>query len=283
MPTNIQLIKDHQADVLAAWLGKITQAASRLTTVSTADERDRLSRAILDELLRGLEHSEHGNIESASFDRLRQTLSQLSADFAERGLTPSETATYVFSLKEVLFDLFRRQLSGEQLVDATWRISQVIDQMGLFTFETFSLARERIIKSQAQALTELSTPVIQVWEGVIALPLVGSIDSMRAKEIMEKLLDAVVAQSADVVIIDITGVPVVDTQVANRLMRTVEAVRLLGTSSIITGINPVIAQTLVQLGVDLSQLTTKASLRSGLQQAFRDMRLKVVKGAEAKR
>ncbi|MEW6613382.1 MAG: STAS domain-containing protein, partial [Pseudomonadota bacterium] len=202
-------------------------------------------------------------------------LAGLSAGFAERGFSPSETATYVFSLKEAIFELYQRELKGEELVARIWEISTAIDQLGLHTFEAFSLNRERIIKSQAQALSELSTPVIQVWEGIIALPLVGSIDSMRAKEIMEKLLDAVIAYEADIVIIDITGVPVVDTQVANRLMRTVESVRLLGTRSIITGINPVIAQTLVQLGVDLSQLTTKASLRAGLQQAFRDLQLTV--------
>lgn len=276
------LLKNHQADLLSRWLGQLNASGSRLNTVTTIEERERLARTILNELTSAFEQGGSADIESGHYDRLRQALATVSADFAERGLTPSETATFVFSLKEVLFELYRRELSGDELVDRTWTISQLIDKLGLYTFESFSMARERIIKSQAQALTELSTPVIQVWEGIIALPLVGSIDSIRAKEIMEKLLDAVVTYSADVVIIDITGVPVVDTQVANRLMRTVEAVRLLGTNSIITGINPVIAQTLVQLGVDLSQLTTKASLRAGLQQAFKDLKIKVGK-AEARR
>jgi rsbT co-antagonist protein RsbR len=276
------LLQDNQQAILTAWLGAMAGTNSRLTQVTTADERERLSRTLLTQIVQASASGDIGSVESAGFDAVRGTLNNISVDFAERGLTPSETATYIFSLKEVIFDFYRRNLTGEELATKTWEISALIDKLGLFTFETYSLARERILKSQAQALTELSTPVIQVWEGVIALPLVGSIDSIRAKEIMEKLLEAVVAYGADVVIIDITGVPVVDTQVANRLMRTVEAVRLLGTNSIITGINPVIAQTLVQLGVDLSQLTTKASLRAGLQQAFKDMKLKVSK-QEAKR
>jgi rsbT co-antagonist protein RsbR len=282
MNQHASLLQTHQSTLLEQWLAKQHTTGNRLATVTTADERSRLSKRMLDAMLKTMETEDTVDVESPSFAPVREVLTEVSVDFAERGLTPSETATYIFSLKEVFFDLYRRELKDQDLIDMIWRISQIIDGLGLFTFETFGIARERIIKSQAQALTELSTPVIQVWDGIVALPLVGTVDSARAKEIMENLLDAVVTKGADVVIIDITGVPVVDTQVANRLMRTVEAVRLLGTSSIITGINPVIAQTLVQLGVDLSQLSTKATLRAGLQQAFRDLKLKVVK-AEAKR
>jgi rsbT co-antagonist protein RsbR len=247
----------------------------------TRDERDKLTARVVSELSKALETS--SDADSGAFQALRTFLSDTSVNFAERGLTPSETATFIFSLKEVYFDRLSTELTGEELTEQIWGISRLIDQLGLFTFESFSLARERLIKSQARAIADLSTPVIQVWEGIVALPLVGTVDSMRAKEIMEKLLDAVVQHEADIAIIDITGVPVVDTQVANRLMRTVESVRLLGTKSIITGINPIIAQTLVQLGVDLSQLTTKATLRAGLQQAFRDLKLRVVPAAEARR
>lgn len=270
-----KLLKSHESDILELWLAKLDASGSRLNQMLTDEERSRYSREILSRLIQALKSGMQGQVEDQAFASLREYLSSVSASFAERGFSPSETATYVFSLKEAVFELYQRELKGEELVARTWEISTIVDQLGLYTFEAFSLNRERIIKSQAQALSELSTPVIQVWEGIIALPLVGSIDSMRAKEIMEKLLDAVIAYEADIVIIDITGVPVVDTQVANRLMRTVESVRLLGTRSIITGINPVIAQTLVQLGVDLSQLTTKASLRAGLQQAFRDLQLTV--------
>jgi rsbT co-antagonist protein RsbR len=256
--------------LLPRWLEQLEHHASRVMTLLTAAERERICRQILQELQASLDGDE------AATQRLKQTLADLSANFAERGLSPSETATFIFSLKEVYFELFRQRYQGNELAEHTWRISSLVDQLGLHTFEAFSLTRDRLVKSQAQAIADLSTPVIQVWEGIIALPLVGSIDSMRAKEVMEKLLEAVVKYEADIVIIDITGVPVVDTQVANRLMRTVEAVRLLGTRSVITGINPIIAQTLVQLGVDLSQLSTKATLRAGLQQAFRELKLRVV-------
>lgn len=276
MTDHAQILTQHQQAILSRWLQAVEASASRLVKTTTQEERRRLSTQILTQLEAAVRQAGTADIEQAAFGDLRKSLADTSADFAERGLTPSETATYIFSLKEALFEVYQRNLEADRCAGALWEISQLVDQLGLFSFETFTGARERIIKSQAQAISELATPVIQVWEGVVALPLVGSIDSARAKEIMENLLEAVVAYQADIVIIDITGVPVVDTQVANRLMRTVEAVRLLGTRSIITGINPVIAQTLVQLGVDLSQLTTKSSLRAGLQQAFRDLRLKVV-------
>lgn len=263
--------------LLTSWLEKLRQRGTRVTELLSTDELDRLSRTVLDQLHAATADGHVAEINDPRFKALRGTLELISADFAERGFSPSETATYVFSLKEAFFEQLRGEVSGDELANRTWEISLLLDQLGLYTVEVFGMARERIIKSQAQALTELSTPVIQVWEGVVALPLVGTVDSARAKEIMEKLLDAVVAHEADVAIIDITGVPVVDTQVANRLMRTVEAVRLLGTRSIITGINPIIAQTLVQLGVDLSQLTTKASLRAGLEQAFRDLGIAVTR------
>jgi rsbT co-antagonist protein RsbR len=282
MSHHATLLKQNQDAILADWTGKLESRLPRLSQVTTREERARLSGELLTAFVEAANAGDLSDVEGAHYERMRRHLNTISIDFAERGLTPSETAGYVFSLKESVFDVYQRTLPAADLAANIWDVSQGLDRLGLFTFETFSLARERIIKSQAQALTELSTPVIQVWEGIIALPLVGSIDSVRAKEIMEKLLEAVVAQEADVVIIDITGVPVVDTQVANRLMRTVEAVRLLGTNSIITGINPVIAQTLVQLGVDLSQLSTKSSLRAGLQQAFKDLRVKVSR-AEGKR
>ncbi|MDB5101263.1 MAG: anti-sigma-factor antagonist [Cyanobacteria bacterium RYN_339] len=261
--------------LLPRWLELLSAQNARVMTLLTQAERERICRLVLTDLQVLLE----GDVNDPavpSYQALTRSLADISANFAERGFSPSETATFVFSIKEVYFEVYRAQFQGEDLAAKTWRLSLLVDRLGLHTFEAFSIARERLVKSQAKAIADLSTPVIQVWDGIIALPLVGSIDSMRAKEVMEKLLESVVRNEADIVIIDITGVPVVDTQVANRLMRTVEAVRLLGTKSIITGINPVIAQTLVQLGVDLGQLTTKASLRSGLQQAFRELKLRVV-------
>jgi rsbT co-antagonist protein RsbR len=261
--------------ILAEWMGTLDSVGARVKGLLSPSEQQRHSRGILRPLLRALDTDPVNDFAHSDFDELRQLLVELSAIFAERGLTPSETANYIFSLKEVLFEGYKLKSSGTDLANKIRVSGKLVDQLGLFTFEAYTSARERIIKSQAQAIGELATPVVRVWDGIIALPLVGSIDSVRAKDIMETLLDAVVAYAAEVVIIDITGVSVVDTQVANRLMRTVEAVRLLGTKSIITGINPVIAQTLVQLGIELEHLTTKSSLQAGLQQAFRELGIKV--------
>ena len=276
------MIADQHAPLAEIWLKQLDSTGGRFGQLVTSDERKRY----VDRILAGLMEAEGagalGDWNSGHFDAVRKQLSELSANFAERGLTPSETASFVFGLRSAVFAHYPSVYSGPQLIEATLALSLLIDQIGLYPFETYTITRDRLIKSQAQALTELSTPVIQLWDGILALPLVGAIDSLRAKDIMETLLEAVVKYEADIVIIDITGVPVVDTQVANRLMRTVEAARLLGTRSILTGINPIIAQTLVQLGVDLSQLTTNASLRSGLKQAFREMNFKVKRGEASK-
>lgn len=275
------MIQDLQAPLAETWLRQLDQTGGRFGQLVTTDER----RKYVDLILNGLTDAERAGVladwNNVHFDAVRKQLSDLSSNFAERGLAPSETASFIFGLRRAAFEVYPTAYQGQGLIEATLAINELIDQIGLFTFEAYTITRDRLIKSQAAALSDLSTPVIQVWDGIVALPLVGAIDSMRAKDIMESLLDAVVKYEADVAIIDITGVPVVDTQVANRLMRTVEAVRLLGTRSIITGINPVIAQTLVQLGVDLSQLSTNASLRSGLKQAFRELNLRVKRG-EAK-
>jgi rsbT co-antagonist protein RsbR len=275
------MLQEHQTKLLDAWQAKLKDAGGRFSQLVTEDERRRYATGLMDALVAAEAAGSLDDVQGPGFEKARQILGDVSANFAERGLTPSETATFVFALREAVFDYFPTVYTGEDALRNALAASRMIDGLGLYTFESFTVTRERLIKSQAQALADLSTPVIQIWDGIIALPLVGAIDSARAKDIMERLLEAVVAHEADIVIIDITGVPVVDTQVANRLMRTVEAVRLLGTRSIITGINPIIAQTLVQLGVDLSQLTTKASLRAGLQQAFRELKLRV-RPAEAR-
>lgn len=271
--TNSESLRPALADMARAWVGRLEASGGRLAEVLTVKELKRFCDGILEALVDVIDEGEIQRPER--HDRLRETLGDISAGFAERGLTPSETATFVFALREVLFGRFRGTLAGDEVVAAMDEIGLLIDRLGLLTFETYAASRERIIKSQADALSELSTPVIQLWDGILALPLVGAVDSQRAKEIMENLLAKVVEHAADFVILDITGVPVVDTQVASRLMRTVEAVALLGTRSIITGVNPIVAQTMVQLGIDLSQLTTRATLRAGLKQAFKEMNIAV--------
>lgn len=268
-------IRAHEPAVLANWRQRLAGKGGRVTQALSAKELEQVTQRLLAEVLVVLEVGKVDDIEARELGSVRAALSDISANFAERGFSPSETATFVYSLKEALFDELKRTFQGDRLAHWSWQVGLLVDQLGLYTFESYVSTRERLVKGQAQAILELSTPVIKVWNGIIALPLVGAVDSVRAKDIMERLLDAVVAMDAEVVIIDITGVPVVDTQVASRLMRTVEAVRLLGTKSIVTGINPLIAQTLVQLGVDLGQLTTKSSLQAGLEMAFRDLRITV--------
>jgi len=155
--------------------------------------------------------------------------------------------------------------------------SMLMDKLGLITVETYVKAREDVIREQQKSLLEISTPVIQVWEEILVLPLIGTIDSARAKQIMENLLESIVATKSSIVIMDITGVPAVDTEVANRLLRTMQAAKLMGAECVLTGISPQISQTLVHIGVDLSGVTTRASLRDGLALAFRKLKLKVTK------
>ena len=185
-----------------------------------------------------------------------------SANRAKGGHTPSETAGFVFSLKNPLFSILLEELGTDSgaLGDALWQATELLDNLGLLTTETFQKAREDIISRQQQELLELSTPVVKLWDGVLALPLIGTLDSARTQMVMENLLQRIVETGAAVAIIDITGVPLVDTLVAQHLLKTVAAARLMGAECIISGIRPQIAQTIVHLGVELGDVTTKATL-----------------------
>ena len=185
---------------------------------------------------------------------------ELSRTRATRGFTPTETATFVFSLKQPLFERARAARDARTLVDAMWAATQLIDALGLFTSEAYLRSREEVIRRQQEELIELSTPVVKLWQGVVALPLIGTLDSARTQVVMESLLEKIVETDSAIAIIDITGVPTVDTLVAQHLLKTVAAARLMGADCIISGIRPQIAQTIVHLGLDLSEVTTKSSL-----------------------
>jgi rsbT co-antagonist protein RsbR len=196
-----------------------------------------------------------------TWDAARGFLTEVSESRARLGFTPSETATFVFSLKEPLFQRLRAELrDAGSLADEIWRATVLIDQLGLFTTEVHQKAREEVIARQQREMLELSTPVVQLWEGILALPMIGTLDSARTQVVMESLLEAIVETGAGIAIIDITGVPTVDTLVAQHLLKTVAAARLMGADCIISGIRPQIAQTIVHLGVDLGSVITKASL-----------------------
>ena len=204
---------------------------------------------------------------------LRATLDELSRSRARNGFTPSETALGVLSLKDAVYELVA---GAPDMAHEFLAFSRLIDDLALHTFETYSAAREQIISDQTMALLELSTPVVRLWDGVLAVPLVGTLDSARTQLVMEKLLDTLVATGASHAVIDITGVPTVDTEVAQHLLKTVNAARLLGAECTISGIRPQVAQTIVSLGIEFGDIATKASLADALAHALRRLGLKVV-------
>jgi len=203
---------------------------------------------------------------------LRAALAALSRSRARSGFSPSETAVAIFSLKDPVYEFLA---DSAEMVPEYLTFARMIDDLGLNTFETYVATREEIIRQQAESMLELSTPVVQLWDGIIAVPLVGTLDSARTQLVMEKMLDALVAQGATHAVIDITGVPTVDTEVAQHLLKTVMAARLLGAQCTICGIRPQIAHTIVSLGIEFGDITTKATLAGALEHALRSAGLKV--------
>lgn len=248
---------------------------------------DRISRAELAEqsrrflsLLREASASGNADIQSPAWANTRQMLEDLSASRAHQGFSPSETASFLFSLKDTLFDAMRQQARGdaEGLNAAVREVGVLLDKLGLYTTEVFQRSREQVIVRQQQELMELSTPVVTLWEGVLALPVIGTLDSARTQVVMESLLQKIVESGASIAIIDITGVPTVDTLTAQHLLKTVAAARLMGADCIISGIRPQIAQTIVHLGVDLGTVLTKATLADAFAVALRRLGLNISKG-----
>jgi len=211
---------------------------------------------------------------------MRELLEEVSAQRVSEGFGPSQTANFVFSLREPLLQLLGRELgnNGAQLTRETFRASRLLDRIGLYTFECYQKTREEVIGRQQQELLELSTPVVELWKGVLALPLIGTLDSARTQIVMENLLERIVASEAEIAIIDITGVPTVDTLVAQHLIKTVSAARLMGADCIISGIRPQIAQTIVHLGLELNVIS-KATMADAFALALRRMGRSVVQGS----
>ena len=214
------------------------------------------------------------DIRSDNYAGPRALLAEMSRDWARRGFTATETASSVFSLKETLFALADGAGEPQQTVVT---ISRWIDTLGLYTFEAFTRAREQVITEQADQLLELTTPVVKLWEGVMAVPLIGTLDSARTQIVMEKLLQTLVDTGSEHAIIDITGVPAVDTEVAQHLLKTVVAARLMGAECTISGIRPQIAQTIVALGIEFGDIPTKATLADALLHALRGSGVDVVR------
>jgi len=254
------IIRKHEADILAEWLRLQAEVRSPHGTIDEAEQRS-ASRDFLSALAKAVGEQSAADLRAPAFDRVREILTDISTTRARQGFSPSETATFVFLLKQPLFARLRKDIAdGQGLADALWTATLLIDGLGLFTTEAFQKTREEVIQRQQRELLELSTPVVELWEGILALPLIGTLDSGRTQVVMESLLEKIVSSGSELAIIDITGVPTVDTLVAQHLMKTVAAARLMGADCIISGIRPQIAQTIVHLGVDLSQVVTKSSL-----------------------
>ncbi|RAO29583.1 RsbT co-antagonist protein RsbRB [Micromonospora saelicesensis] len=261
---------------LAALLsGQNERVTARWTEIVTSSLRGRLSQAELRRQVQDLHGAivatgEQGTIDLSadSAAELRAALSELSRGRARQGFSATETTVSIFALKDVLAELVQEAGGPNALPDYV-AFSKLVDEMGLFTFESFVRTRESLIADQAEQLLELSTPVVKLWEGVVAVPLVGTLDSARAQVVMERLLQTLVDTSSPYAIIDITGVPAVDTQVAQHILKTVVAARLMGADCIISGIRPQIAQTIVALGIEFGDIATKASLADALRHVLR--------------
>lgn len=268
----IELLRENRDEVVTSWTG-IVQAsvAGRMTAADLA--RD--IREIFDALVAAADADSAVDIRGREYDGLRALLNDLARARARQGFSPTETAVSVFALKQAVLELLegRADLAGHR---AFAQLSLLVDDLGLFMLETYAAARDTIIAQQSETLLELATPVVKLWDGIVALPLVGTLDSARTQVVMEALLQALVETGSEHAIIDITGVPAVDTQVAQHLLKTVQAARLLGAECIISGIRPQIAQTVVALGIEFGDIQTKATLADAMLAAMRRSGLDVV-------
>ncbi|OUC90887.1 anti-anti-sigma factor [Streptosporangium minutum] len=261
-----ELLQENEEPVFKRWL-----------EIAGSSSSGHVDRGSLIGQLRELYQAVHQSLgESSDSSDLRGLLAELSRSRARQGFTPTETATVVFGLKEALYEVVENDGSPEALRGFVW-FSRVIDELGLFTMESYAAAREKIIIDQAEQLLELSTPVVKLWEGIVAVPLVGTLDSARTQVVMEKLLQTLVDTGSEHAVIDITGVPAVDTQVAQHLLKTVVAARLMGAECVISGIRPQIAHTIVTLGIEFGDIVTKASLADALAHALRQSGIEFVK------
>ncbi|MFD7746385.1 STAS domain-containing protein [Streptomyces sp. NPDC059698] len=273
----VELLSTDQERVAAEWIDGVSRSLQgRISKAEVDRELRELYGALVDALRAGGEDTR-----GDGFSEVRALLTELSRNRARQGFTPSETAISVLALKQALEPALRGG-SAEDTI-AYLRLARVLDDLALLTIEAYTRTREEIISSQASQLMELSTPVVKLWDGVIAVPLVGTLDSARTQVVMEKLLQALVDTGSEQAIIDITGVPAVDTQVAQHLLKTVVAARLMGAECTVSGIRPQIAQTIVALGIEFGDIVTKGSLADALQHALRRSGVDLVSRQDAGR
>ncbi|MGV3640445.1 MAG: STAS domain-containing protein [Adhaeribacter sp.] len=282
-PKTVTFLNKNKKKLLAIWIDNQLADSSLRDDLISNSELGNQSEDLLSALLESLGNGEL-DLESATFQPVVDILSELSITRARQGFSPRETSLYVLSLKQAFYTLLEKELQSDPatLYQETMAINALLDGMSLVTMETYIKGREEVILRQTDEISEISTPVIRVWDGILALPIIGTLDSARTQVVMENLLEQIVATGSRIAILDISGVPTVDSLVAQHLIKTVSATRLMGAECIISGIRAEIAQTIVHLGIDLSNITTKGSLASALKMAFSMLGIEVRRSAERK-
>lgn len=267
--TVLKILEEDFDDVFADWIEtQSEEGVKRADLFSEAESKEQtasLLRAFAEGVRTGVS-GENFDLDGEGWANVRGVLAEITKERVQRGVKPDEMAEFVLALKAPLFDRLRTRLAKkpDELIDEIYLISRMVDAFALYTNKVFIAEREEVIERQREEMLELSTPVVELWDKILTLPLIGTLDSLRAQEVMENLLEAIVRLQTEVVILDITGVQTVDTQVAQHLLRTASAVRLMGAQCIISGISPKIAQTMVQLGVDVGEVTTRQTIHSAL-------------------
>jgi rsbT co-antagonist protein RsbR len=269
MANMLDVVRKDQNLLLTEWLKSIQGSIRRRDLI---DDQEMKSQAadVVAAIWAVPSDAPLDNINASAWQPLRDLLASLSASRAVQGFTPSETALFVLSLKPVLFDLIQKQpnLDSKALLKDIFTVGDFIDKLALHTTDSFLHGRDQVIIRQQEEMLELSTPVVTLWDGIVALPLIGTLDSARTQVVMESLLQAIVQTNSRFAIIDITGVPTVDTLVAQHLLKTITAARLMGAECILSGIRPQIAQTIVHLGINLEDVVSKARLADAFRIAL---------------
>lgn len=275
-----QLLSKNEDGILSLWSDEqIRLIGNKVSSQELKSQCKDFIRLLVEAMSTDKTDSIHG----PAWSSVKKMLAEVSRARTMQGFSPTQTATFIFSLKLPLFNLLRKELSGkpQDFADTVWLATQILDQLGLYTAEIYQKSREEVIIRQQEDMLELSTPVVKLWDGILALPMIGTLDSNRTQVVMESLLQKIMDTESEIAIIDITGVPTVDTLVAQHLIKTVTAARLMGAECIISGIRPQIAATIVHLGVDLGNIATKSNLADAFKLALSRKGRTVGKGSAA--
>ena len=277
-----EVLRGHQDMILEEWMRAMSASIRRSDLMKEAELRAQCSRFL--KVVSAAVESGVSDLRSPAWENVREMLEEISRSRAQQGFSPSETAMFVFSLKRPLFERLRQEHERDpgMLASTLWSTTELVDGLGLYTGEVFIKAKESEIRRQQEEMLELSTPVVKLWDGILALPLIGTLDSARTQVVMESLLQSIVQTNSQIAIIDITGVPTVDTIVAQHLLKTVTAARLMGADCIISGVRPQIAQTIVHLGINLLDVTTKATLADAFLLALKKSNVTFTRNGDRK-